>query len=193
MSLVVAIQAYGAFILQIALLAAVILFAAQKFSSRNIYEKLGIDKLNRYLSRYRNELVFLQAAVATSGSLYMSNVLGWDPCIKCWMQRAIIYPAAVLALLTLILQYRGKFNSVKPGFIDDMRDYLIPLVLVGIPIALYHALEQNFAKLSTPGCSAFQVSCETVYTYYFGYITIPVMSLTAMLVILFLLWRYDDE
>lgn len=42
-------------------------------------------------------LAWLVAAVATSGSLWFSEVAGFQPCRLCWIQRACMYP------LTLVL------------------------------------------------------------------------------------------
>lgn len=193
MSLVVTTLAHGTLLLHILLITAIAVFTAQKLISKDVYSRLGINRLNKFLSKYRNELVFLQATVAMSGSLFMSNVLGWTPCFMCWLQRSIVYPIAVISLATLIIQYRGRFQELTPGIIDDMRDYLIPLLLVGIPIATYHTIYRRFEQFGSAGCSITQVSCATEHTFHFGYINTPVMSLTAMLVMLFLLWRYDNQ
>lgn len=175
------VLAYGTLFLNLALLTSILVFFAQKLTSLEVYKKLRIDTVNRYISRYTNELVFLQASIATSGSLYMSNILGWTPCRLCWFQRIIIYPIVVLALVAILLKK------------NNLREYVMPLLFVGIPIAAYHTLHQRFQQFGAAGCSVTDISCATEYTFHFGYITIPVMALTAMLVMLFLLWRYGKE
>lgn len=32
------------------------------------------------------------ACVATLGSLYLSEILGYEPCKLCWFQRILMYP-----------------------------------------------------------------------------------------------------
>ena len=75
---------------------------------------------------------------------------------------------------------------------DDIKDYVMSLTLIGIPLALYHALIQRYEQFHSAGCSIAAVSCSTEYTFHYGYITIPVMALTAFLVITVVLWRYRD-
>lgn len=181
MGLAVDLLAYGTLFLNIALIASLIVFTLEKLTYFSVYEKLRIDVINRYFKDYTDELVFLQASVATAGSLYMSNFLGWTPCRLCWFQRIIIYPIVILALVSILLRK------------EDLRDYVMPLLFVGIPIAAYHSLHQRFQQFGAAGCSVTDISCATEYTFHFGYITIPVMALTAMLVMLFLLWRYEEN
>ena len=47
-------------------------------------------------------VALIAAWVATCGSLYMSEVLGWIPCLWCWYQRIAMYPLAVLLAVGLI-------------------------------------------------------------------------------------------
>jgi disulfide bond formation protein DsbB len=150
--------------------------------------KAGIELESRYLDeletllreRYR-ELIFLQALVATSGSLYMSNVLGWTPCRLCWFQRIAIYPVVVLAGAALVL---GK---------TDVEDYVMPLAMLGIPVSAYHYLVQRASQFQSAGCSVFSVSCSTEYTFYFGYVNISMMALTALVAILVLSWKFSSD
>ena len=41
-------------------------------------------------------LAFVVAAVATAGSLYLSEVANFTPCTLCWYQRIAMYPLVVL-------------------------------------------------------------------------------------------------
>ena len=126
-------------------------------------------------SRYR-EIALVVAFVATFGSLFLSNVLGWTPCHLCWFQRIFMYPLVVILGTSL--------------FFDDrnVSDYLIPMTVIGGGISVYHYLIQIVGALQST-CSENGVSCSQTYTFYFDYITIPVMALTAFVIILILAYR----
>lgn len=150
------------------------------------HDSLGIgfspfEKTKEVLSSYFTELALLFALVSTSGSLYMSNILGWAPCKMCWYQRILMYPLVVVLGVGLL------FSD------ENSRDYAIPLALIGFPIALYHSLMQRFDQFSSAGCSVTSVSCSTEYTFWFGYITVPVMAATAFAVIIVLMWRFGGS
>lgn len=133
-----------------------------------------------FLAGYYKEISLVLALTATSGSLYMSNILGWTPCRLCWFQRIIIYPMVALTAVAILLEK------------EDIRDYVIPLALIGLPIAVYHALVQRYSQFHSSGCSILQVSCSTKYTFFFGYVTIPVMAATVLVAILVLMWKFSE-
>lgn len=126
---------------------------------------------NFLLDRYR-EIGFAFATAATLGSLYLSNVLGWAPCRLCWFQRIFMYPLAVLFGVSLFFDR------------EDVSEYILPLSLTGLAIAVYHYIIQRVTQFQAAGCSITQVSCETKYTFYLEFVTIPVMASTAFLAIL---------
>lgn len=181
MSLVVEFLAYGTFGLNIALLLSLFAYLYNNFSEEGLGRFDTYSKLTGFIGDYAGELAFVQASIATAGSLYMSNVLQWAPCRLCWFQRILVYP------LVIILGVSILFNS------RDVKDYVIPMTLVGIPIAAYHVITQRFEQFHAAGCSITQVSCATEYTFHFGYITVPTMALTALLVVLVLIWRFYNE
>lgn len=126
-------------------------------------------------SRYR-EIALVVALIATVGSLFLSNVLGWAPCHLCWFQRIFMYPLVLMFGVSL--------------FFDDrnVSDYVIPMTVIGGGISVYHYLIQIVGALQST-CSESGISCSQTYTFYFDYITIPVMALTAFLIILILAYR----
>ncbi|PSH02052.1 MAG: disulfide bond formation protein B [Nanohaloarchaea archaeon QH_8_44_6] len=136
-----------------------------------------LSALYGFLADRYVEVAFLIALVATSGSLYFSNILEWAPCHLCWLQRIFMYPLVVLLGVGLVFQK------------DDVADYVIPMSLFGTAIATYHYPVQ-LKVISSPGCSEFATSCSMTYTNMFGYITVPMMSLTAFVAILILVWRF---
>lgn len=121
-------------------------------------------------------LAFVVSLVATSGSLFYSEVAGFVPCTLCWYQRILMYPQVVLLGMAL---WRED---------EHLADYHIALSLLGATIAGYHYLVQ-IGVLGEPLCSAAgnSISCAQRYINEFGYITISMMSLTAFLLIALLM------
>jgi disulfide bond formation protein DsbB len=116
-------------------------------------------------------LSFLVALGATLGSLFYSNIAGFQPCELCWWQRIFLYPQTILLLVAFIKKDRL------------MRLHSIVLSSIGAIIALYHTFLQ-FGGESILPCSASGVSCQHVYFVSYGYVTIPTMSLTVFVLIL---------
>src|SRR5262245_61865647 len=46
-------------------------------------------------------LAFLTSLISTLGSLYYSDVRGFEPCKFCWFQRIFMYPQALLLGIAL--------------------------------------------------------------------------------------------
>ncbi len=117
--------------------------------------------------------------VATLGSLFYSEIALYDPCRLCWYQRIFMYP---LAIMLGMAWWKNEKHIVK---------YAIPLAVIGGLIAAYHSAIQFIAAVSpsvTDTCAAVGASCRTPEFWAFGYITIPVMALSAFILILFGLW-----
>lgn len=180
MEIVADFLAYGTFALNIGLLISLLAYLYNRFSEEGLSSFDAYSKLTDFIGDYALELAFLQASIATAGSLYMSNILQWTPCRLCWFQRIFMYPLVVILGVALLVNSR------------DVKDYVIPLTLIGIPIAAYHFITQRVEQFHSAGCSITQVSCATEYTFHFGYITVPTMALTAFLVILILVWKFYD-
>jgi disulfide bond formation protein DsbB len=134
-----------------------------------------MSKLSDFLDRYSLYLALLTAWVATLGSLYFSWVAGYVPCELCWYQRILMYP------LTLILAV-GLWRS------DENLTWLIlPFSLFGLGIAGYHNLLEKTDLFPAHACTA-GVSCTTLWINWFGFITIPFLSLTAFTLITVFTW-----
>jgi disulfide bond formation protein DsbB len=140
---------------------------------------------------YKNglKLAFLVALVATLGSLFYSEVAGFEPCKLCWFQRIFMYPLAVLLGLALIKKD------------EHFTFYPIWLAAIGAVISIYHNAIYNGIVIESSQ-SVFQcqpfgngASCLNNYVLEFGYITIPMMALTAFSLIILLLTaqRYTDK
>ena len=123
---------------------------------------------------------FIIALVATLGSLFYSEIAGYEPCKLCWFQRIFMYPLVLLLGMAVWKNDNGISN------------YVIAMSTVGAFVAGYHYLLQIGAAPALVPCSTvgYSVSCVEKFVMNFGYITIPLMSLTAFLLI-FLFLRPD--
>ena len=116
-------------------------------------------------------LAFLQAVVATAGSLYFSLGMGFPPCDLCWYQRIAMYPIVVILGVGI---WRRDANA---------RYYALPLSLIGLAISLYHnAMTYNFVPAGACAAEG-AVSCLTRWINWGGFITIPLMAFVAFVVI----------
>ena len=123
-------------------------------------------------------LAWFQALVATAGSLFFSEAMGWTPCVLCWYQRALMYP--LVAVLGVGILLKDKRISL----------YALPLSILGFVIAAYHNL--LYYGVIQEVCKE-GVSCTTRFFAWFGFITIPLLSLTAFAVITTLMLLHKKE
>jgi len=111
------------------------------------------------------------ALVATVGSLFFSEVMLLPPCVLCWYQRIAMYPLVLILGVGIILgDRRVKF-------------YALPVSLAGLVVAVYHnLLYYGILPESIAPCTQ-GISCTSVQLEWLGFITIPLMSLTAFVLI----------
>lgn len=115
--------------------------------------------------------VWIVSVVATMGSLFFSEVMRLPPCVLCWYQRICMYPIAVVATVGLGTRDLGVSR------------YLAPLSVAGVLIAIYHnLLYYHIIPDSITPCST-GVSCTDRQIEWLGFITIPLLSLTAFVMI----------
>ncbi len=120
-------------------------------------------------------LCWIVASIATTGSLFFSEVMGFPPCILCWYQRICMYPLVLLLL--------GA--TIKPD--KHIFKYSFPIAFFGWIIALYHnLLHYEIVPESASPCRE-GLSCSDVWINWLGFITIPILSFTAFSIILCLL------
>jgi len=123
------------------------------------------------------------AFLATAGSLYFSEVAGFEPCRLCWYQRIAMYPLVVL--LAVAAARRERVGVV----------YAAPVAAIGAAISAYHVALEWVPALDTGACSA-TVPCTLVWFRELGFISLPVLALTAFALILTLLtfrWTASPE
>ena len=116
------------------------------------------------------------ALVATLGSLYFSQIANFVPCELCWYQRIAMYPMSVILLVGALR--RDVRVAVQYAFVFP---------IVGILIATYHIYIEANPSAEPAACRVGGTSCATKWIDKFGYITIPVLSITAFAAVLTLL------
>ena len=128
------------------------------------------------LSLRKNSLLlaFIISLTATLGSLFYSEILGYTPCKLCWFQRIFMYPLPIIFGIAL----KNKDLGIKK--------YTIPLAVIGALIAAYHYSVQVFQFTTNCGANS-EVPCNLVYSFELGYITIPMMAVTAFILIIILM------
>jgi disulfide bond formation protein DsbB len=125
-------------------------------------------------------LAWIQAIVATLGSLYFSEVMKFPPCVLCWYQRIFMYPLVFILAVGMVRKDKKIYT------------YVLPLSITGLLIAIYHNLlyYQIIPESMAPCVNG--VSCTTKFIEWFGFITIPFLSLVAFSVItlcMLFVWR----
>src|SRR5699024_11603122 len=83
--------------------------------------------------------IWTLAVVATVGSLFYSEVIGYVPCELCWVQRIFMYP---LVVIYGVAAMKRDVNIAAPGFI---------LSMIGFFVSLYHYLVQKLPTLQDSG------------------------------------------
>lgn len=125
-------------------------------------------------------MAWIVAAISMAGSLFFSEVMEFPPCAMCWYQRIAMYPLVAIFMMALfpLTPVAIKLSS--------------PLVGIGWAFALWHNLLhwEIVPENATPCMEG--VSCSTVYLDW-GFITIPLLSLTAFSLIAGLLFLCNRE
>ena len=109
--------------------------------------------------------------VSTLGSLFFSEVMKLPPCVLCWYQRIGLYP--LVAIFTVGILGRD----------EKMSRYAWPFVLFGLLTAIYHTLlYYHVIPESISPCTQ-GASCTERQIEWFGFVSIPLLSLLAFLFI----------
>jgi disulfide bond formation protein DsbB len=146
-----------------------------------IFSPFKKNKVSDFFSRNGIKFAFIVALTATAGSLFYSGYAGFIPCSLCWFQRIFMYPEVIILGL-------AWFKKDK-----NIIDYSLVLSAIGLIISIYHnyivfsGLHSTICTISEP--------CSINYVLEFGYITIPMMAMTAFLLMILLLIfkKYDKQ
>ena len=133
----------------------------------------GENAIIRFFKKYGMTIAFIVVLTAMSGSLTYSDVLGYEPCKLCWFQRILMYPMVLILGMGLWKKEHFRTSTL----------YALILSLIGIPLAFYHYLVQLGIVAAPCTTGGFTVSCAKYFTMTYGYITIPIMALSAFLLV----------
>lgn len=116
-------------------------------------------------------MIWVVSLMATFGSLYFSEIRGYEPCTLCWYQRILMYPIVIMTTVSYI-QKNAKIALTTAVF-----------SIIGAFTSLYHYSLQklDFLQDSAPACG--RVPCTGEYINWLGFITIPFLALIAFILI----------
>lgn len=116
------------------------------------------------------------AAVSTLGALFFGEVMQLPPCVLCWYQRIFMFPLAIMLPIGL------------SPFDRKVVRYALPLAVVGWLFAVFHLLLiAGVIPESIKPCTQ-GVPCSETVIEWFGFVTIPLLSILAFSTILALLF-----
>src|SRR5260221_14414125 len=119
----------------------------------------------KLLGKYVLYFSFAIALISTLGSLTFSEILHFPPCVLCWDQRILMYPL-VFILGVGILRKEKRIH-----------EYVLPFSILGLLISIYHnLLYYQMIPESLKPC-IIGISCTTKFIEWFGFVTIPLLSL----------------
>jgi disulfide bond formation protein DsbB len=114
---------------------------------------------------------WLVAAASTLGALFFGEVMKLPTCVLCWYQRIFMFP------LVLILP-AGLFPLDR-----RVVRYALPLGVAGWLVALFHQLlVAGVVPESIQPCQQ-GVPCSQTIIEWFGFVTIPLLSVAAFSII----------
>lgn len=131
-----------------------------------------MNMISQIFQKYAMVIAWGQTLAAILGSLFFSLVMQLPPCDLCWYQRIAMYP--LIIILGIGIMRKDKTSLL----------YAFPLAVIGWIIAMYHnLLYYNILPEAMAPCKA-GISCTTRYIEWFGFLTIPLLSLVAFSLIL---------
>ena len=80
------------------------------------------------------------AWVAALGSLYLSEVAHFSPCMWCWYQRIAMYPIGPM----LLFAWFRRDASIKP--------YVLLIAVAGAMVSIWHVLVEIYPTLEATSC-----------------------------------------
>ena len=118
---------------------------------------------------------WLVAAASSLGALFFGEVMKLPTCVLCWYQRICMFPLAV------ILPF-GMFPLDR-----RLPRYGLALAVPGLLLALFHQLVvAGVVPERLQPCTQ-GVPCSQTVATWFGFLTIPLLSLAAFSIIIALL------
>lgn len=159
----------GAIILQIlSVLALFLLFFRSKEKEKNFY----LD----FIYKHFLPISFLISLFASVFPLVYSEIINFLPCVLCWWQRVFMFPTFFL------------FGTALWDKDRKVVRYAASLLSIGFLISVYQNFFYYFGENSNLPCDASGISCyQRLVSEFGGYISIPMLALTAFFALLTLL------
>jgi len=148
-----------------------------------------INRNKKIISFFSKKAFFFSLIIsltATIGSFFYSEITDFEPCKLCWLQRIFMYPQIIILSAAILTKKNEKIIT----YIS------LILSIIGIIIAGYHYLYQlNIApEFYCSKNNYSSISCSQVFVKQFGYITIPMMSLTAFsFIVVLMIFRLKNK
>ncbi|KKX58176.1 MULTISPECIES: disulfide bond formation protein B [Pseudomonas] len=118
---------------------------------------------------------WLLALVSTIAVLFVGEVMGQEPCVLCWFQRAFMFPLVLVLGVACFIADAGVWR------------YALPLAVMGWLIALYHNLLYfELISESIQPCGA-GPSCSGADMTILSGVPLPLLSLGVFSLLTFLL------
>lgn len=118
---------------------------------------------------------WLVASASTLGALFFGEVMQLPPCVLCWYQRISMFPLALILPIGLF------------PFDRKVVRYALPLAVIGWLFAAFHLLlVAGVIPESIKPCKQ-GVPCSATVIEWFGFVTIPLLSVVAFSTIIALL------
>ena len=134
------------------------------------------NKFLDYIDKHFLILSFLISLFSSVFPLVYSEIINFLPCVLCWWQRIFMFPTFFLFGTALWDKDRKVIR------------YAAPLLSAGFLISVYQNFFYYFGESSNLPCDASGVSCyQRLVSEFGGYISIPMMALTAFFALLTLL------
>lgn len=131
------------------------------------------NALTKLVSTYALEITVAILGAGTFLSLFYSEVLHVPPCSLCWYQRIFIYAGVIIGAV-------GLWKKDK-----KILDYIAVLIGLCLLVGIYnYYIQWGGSPLLPCSTSSLVASCEDKRVLEFGYITIPLMSVTSSALVL---------
>ncbi|HEX5802794.1 MAG TPA: disulfide bond formation protein B [Azospira sp.] len=120
-------------------------------------------------------LAWLLAALSTLGAIFLGEIMQLPICVLCWYQRIFMFPLALLLPFGLFPLDRRLIR------------YALVLAVPGLAVAVFHQLlVAGVIPESIKPCTQ-GVPCSQTVASWFGFVTIPLLSVAAFTTIVALL------
>ena len=149
--------------------------------------------LSPYIERFALEIICVAGLASVVFSFVYSEVFGLIPCALCWILRGLLCAVVIISGTAFWKKYR-RMHGCAHGDVHEraVADYGIVLSSIAGVIALYgHYLQMGGSALVTCPTAGAGAECAQRLVFEFGYITIPLMSLTTFVffIVVFCIYR----